>query len=212
MSLYLSRLTLNLRSDAVRRDLRDVQQLHRTVMAQFDERAGNRAAQQVLFRLDLGRDTAPRLLIQSGQAPRWALDDHYALHPPETKNVEAALAAIARGQRLRFRLRANPTKRPPDPKRPNAPRLPLTRWDDRVNWLARKFAHAGAKLLEGNLDVVSQPRDIGRTNGHRVTIWPVLFEGQLTIEDPDSLRHAIVTGIGPARAYGNGLLSVAPPQ
>lgn len=209
MSLYLSRLALNLRSDAVRRDLRDVQQLHRTVMSQFDENAGNRAAQQVLFRLDLGRDAAPRLLIQSGQAPRWALDKHYALHPPETKDVEAALAAIARGQRLRFRLRANPTKRPPDPERPNAPRLPLTSWNDRVSWLRRKLADAGARLAEGNLDVVSQPRDTGRANVHSVTIWPVLFEGLLTVEDPDSLRQAIVAGIGPARAYGNGLLSVA---
>lgn len=60
------------------------------------------------------------------------------------------------------------------------------------------------------VDLVSQPRDAGHANGHRVTIWPVLFDGILAVEDPDLLRHAIITGIGPARAYGNGLLSIAP--
>jgi len=210
MSLYLSRLALNLRSASVRRDLRDVQQLHRTVMAQFDEGAGNRAAQRVLFRLESGSDTVPRLLIQSAQRPRWTLEERYALHPPETKDIEVALAAIAQGQRLRFRLRANPTKRSSAPERANAPRLPLTSWDDRASWLARKLAGAGARLVDSSLDAASQPRDRGRANGHRVTIWPVRFEGLLIVEDPEALRAAIVTGIGPARAYGNGLLSVAP--
>ncbi len=37
-----------------------------------------------------------------------------------------------------------------------------------------------------------------------------LFEGSLICTDADQLTDAIVTGIGPAKAYGFGLLSVAP--
>jgi CRISPR system Cascade subunit CasE len=209
VTVYLSRLLLDLRSSAVRRDLRDVQQLHRTIMAQFDPAAGNRAAQKVLFRLELGPTAAPALLIQSAAPPRWALDEQYSARPPETKDIGAALASITAGQRLRFRLRANPARRPAAKERPNAPRMPITSWEGRLAWLQRKLNEAGASPLEASVDVVSQPRDTGRNNGHHVTIWPVLFEGVLTVHDPDLLRGAIAAGIGPARAYGNGLLSVA---
>ena len=92
----------------------------------------------------------------------------------------------------------------------DAPRLPLTGWDERLGWLKRKLKDAGASAIEGRLDLVSQPRDTGRANGHRITIWPVLFEGLLIVQEADLLRQAMIRGIGPARAYGNGLLSVAP--
>ncbi|MFS8202560.1 type I-E CRISPR-associated protein Cas6/Cse3/CasE [Streptomyces sp. CWNU-52B] len=36
------------------------------------------------------------------------------------------------------------------------------------------------------------------------------FDGQATITDPDQLRHALLHGIGRAKAYGAGLLSLAP--
>ena len=38
----------------------------------------------------------------------------------------------------------------------------------------------------------------------------MIYEGLLEITNPSELRNAILTGIGPARAYGNGLLSLAP--
>lgn len=212
MSIYLSRLSLNLQSTAVRRDLSDVHQLHRTIMSQFDPTRGNRAAQRVLYRLDSGRRLTPTVLIQSLSPPCWALEDQYVLRPPETKDVERALASIVTGQRLRFRLRANPTRRQPARERPNAPRLPLTDWESRAGWLTRKMAEAGATPIDEALDIVAQPRDTGNANGHRITVWPVLFDGILTVEDPDLLRQALVAGIGPARAYGNGLLSLAPTQ
>jgi CRISPR system Cascade subunit CasE len=37
-----------------------------------------------------------------------------------------------------------------------------------------------------------------------------VFEGRLLITDPDALRAALVTGIGPAKGYGCGLLTLAP--
>jgi len=37
-----------------------------------------------------------------------------------------------------------------------------------------------------------------------------LFEGVLLCTDPDKLRQAIINGIGPAKAFGFGLLSIAP--
>lgn len=44
----------------------------------------------------------------------------------------------------------------------------------------------------------------------RVTLTVAQYDGHLRIEDPDALRSALTAGIGPAKAYGCGLLTLAP--
>ncbi|MER5859793.1 type I-E CRISPR-associated protein Cas6/Cse3/CasE [Streptomyces sp900105245] len=46
--------------------------------------------------------------------------------------------------------------------------------------------------------------------GKPVTVLTVTFDGQLEITDPDALRRTLTQGIGRARAYGCGLLTLAP--
>lgn len=43
-----------------------------------------------------------------------------------------------------------------------------------------------------------------------VTVLAVTFEGRLQVTDPDALRRTLTQGIGRARAYGCGLLTLAP--
>ncbi|MGY4100756.1 type I-E CRISPR-associated protein Cas6/Cse3/CasE [Nocardia sp. R16R-3T] len=49
-----------------------------------------------------------------------------------------------------------------------------------------------------------------RSSGHPVTLHPVTFEGRLEVSDPDRLTTALLDGVGPAKAYGCGLLTLAP--
>lgn len=42
------------------------------------------------------------------------------------------------------------------------------------------------------------------------TLFAVLFEGVLQVTDPDKLRIAVGAGIGSAKGFGFGLLSLAP--
>lgn len=50
----------------------------------------------------------------------------------------------------------------------------------------------------------------GRRETGRLTFGAVLFEGRLRVTDADRFREALARGIGPAKAYGFGLLSIAP--
>ncbi|AZS87258.1 type I-E CRISPR-associated protein Cas6/Cse3/CasE [Streptomyces griseoviridis] len=50
----------------------------------------------------------------------------------------------------------------------------------------------------------------GGGNRSRVTLVTATFEGRLEITDPDLLRRTLTHGIGRARAYGCGLLTLAP--
>ncbi|MEU3855061.1 type I-E CRISPR-associated protein Cas6/Cse3/CasE [Streptomyces sp. NPDC029554] len=49
-----------------------------------------------------------------------------------------------------------------------------------------------------------------RPDGPRVTLSTATFEGRLRVTDPDTLRTTLLGGIGPAKGYGQGLLTLAP--
>jgi CRISPR system Cascade subunit CasE len=228
----LSRLRLNPRSRYARHDLGDCEEMHRTVMAAFPPDAGPspRRRYNVLYRVDVDNRGNPCLLSQSSVFPDWGhLRAGYLVGAPESKNVEAVYERLVDGQRLTFRLRANPTKRLFEREDTGKPgkRVDLRREEDRLEWLGRRatangFALVDAQVrpaLEGgkplavaNVAVASVQRVTGSKEGGsaRITFGSVLFEGLLEVTDRVRFLEALNTGIGPGRAYGFGLLSIAP--
>jgi CRISPR system Cascade subunit CasE len=111
-------------------------------------------------------------------------------------------------------------------------RVELRREEDRIAWLQRKGRHqcgfelVTARLVAGigggpardYLAARADPSDPlgGRINGQhtrmdaRLTFATALFEGELRVTDGALFRQAFETGIGPAKAFGCGLLSLAP--
>ena len=50
----------------------------------------------------------------------------------------------------------------------------------------------------------------GYKGGSPITVASVLFDGILEVVDATLFRQALQTGIGRAKSYGQGLLSLAP--
>ncbi|WUD70247.1 type I-E CRISPR-associated protein Cas6/Cse3/CasE [Streptomyces sp. NBC_00510] len=48
------------------------------------------------------------------------------------------------------------------------------------------------------------------SQGPRVTLATATFQGRLRVTNPTALRAALLGGIGPAKGYGQGLLTLAP--
>lgn len=227
--LFLSRLILDPRSRQARRDLADCQQLHRTIMAAFPQAENQQAREQfgVLFRLESGPDGNPRLLVQSGAAPDWSrLPAGYLIDEALSKPVDHVFGMLAADRAFVFRLRANPTRRiktrsTPDGRRCNGTRVELHGEEEWLGWLRRKGEQYGFRLLSahaapGIADAracrearIIGNRGVGQSNG-RVTLFPVLFDGRLAVTDPARFREGLLRGIGPGKAYGLGLLSLAP--
>jgi CRISPR system Cascade subunit CasE len=234
--MYLSRLALNPRHRQVQRDLADCHALHRRVLAAFpatNPGADARAYFGVLYRLDIDpRSGIPILLVQSRIEPNWqisiadssllALDGDQ--ENPACKSVAAAFAALTDGTVLRFRLRANPTRRLATPP---GKRVDLRRESDQIAWLHRKGEQSGFALppLAANADVpdlsvvpegIRSGRRV-RTDGAssnagagQMSFGSVVYEGRLQIVEADRFRQALGAGIGSGKAFGFGLLSVAP--
>ncbi|WP_018569282.1 type I-E CRISPR-associated protein Cas6/Cse3/CasE [Streptomyces sp. PsTaAH-124] len=72
----------------------------------------------------------------------------------------------------------------------------------------------GEHALSAGPAVTLVSRDIlrfrKRPDGPRVTLSTATFEGRLRVTDTDALRTALLHGIGPAKGYGQGLLTLAP--
>jgi CRISPR system Cascade subunit CasE len=220
--LHLSRLILNSRSRQVQRDLGNCQALHRTIMSGFGDVDGGRAAVSALFRLDIDRRTGSmRVLVQSARCPRWAFADDYLLDPPEVKRIEGAINGIVEGRELVFLLVANPTRKitkltSAGMPTKNGTRVPIRSEEGRAVWLHRQGAAAGVEVLLAR----SQPEAFGIPGRGwkpaasddrmlKLTLDGVRFTGRLRVADPERFRHAVLTGIGPGKAYGYGLLSPA---
>ena len=165
------------------------------------------------------------MLVQSCEEPRWELPPGY-LAPgtnAESKPIGEYLDAITAGRTFRFRLLANPTRKiarfsDTGTRLRQGSRVDLRRDADRLSWLARKGSQHGfqlAQLANGQADAVdvllrSAPRQTGHKEGIRITVAGVLFDGRLVIDDADRVRDAVVNGVGPGKAFGFGLLSLAP--
>lgn len=216
--MYLSRLILNPRSRQVQSEVEDAYQMHRTILRAYTASLPDEA-ERVLFRLEINPDSGvPVILVQSKNQPDWAWlsdpDNKYLLHEvTDNPAVKAFDLNLVTGQELRFRLKANPTikKSARDKEINNGKRLGLIREEDQVSWLTQKLHAAGCHLLQAQVNALGQVVGWRKESDqlHKITFHAVQFDGLLRVEDPALLHKHFNTGIGSAKAFGFGLLSLA---
>jgi CRISPR system Cascade subunit CasE len=158
--LYLSRLILNPRSRAVRWDIGNCHELHRTILRALPqvEENGAKARERfgVLHRLEIDqRRPKLTLLVQSFLKPDWSrLPSDYLLltdeENPACKPVHETYSRLGAGQCLTFRVRANPTRRVSGKNTQEAQwhgkRVEIRDEGQQIAWLQRKGQEAGFKL------------------------------------------------------------------
>lgn len=154
----------------------------------------------------------------------------------ESRPYEPLLQRLAAGQRYAFRLAANPTRsipseRPaatgplqsPEP-RTRGRRVPHATVSQQIDWLTRRSENAGFRLLpspaflpgtsEQATQVQVKERGTARFSKEKgkrqVAIVRTTYVGALEVTDPGALREILCHGLGHARAYGCGLLTLAP--
>lgn len=236
-AIFLSRLTFNPRSPEVQRCVADCQRLHQTVMRGFPtvDSFAPRKALDVLFRPELDPRTGAFIaLVQSGVQPDWShleqgggIDSSAVLCASIVKRIDSVVAQIASGDRLRFRIRANPTKRLParasegetpmraDGRAKLGPRVPVIREDEQLAWLDRKAQAAGFQInsAQARPDRFGGRRQTGKKPDiGTITLDAVVFDGELIVREANELRQSLVAGIGSGKAFGFGLLSIGPAQ
>lgn len=137
------------------------------------------------------------------------------------------------GQRLRFRVRAVASHWQPRPgaKRglrqdvimaawqalkdpnPTAEILEDTAERAALEWLERQGGRCGFRPAPGEACVLDYDRiriPRAKEGGAPIRFGAITYEGVLTVEDVPSFRRMLADGLGSARAFGNGLMQIAP--
>jgi CRISPR system Cascade subunit CasE len=202
--MYLTRLRLEPRSAQARRDLSDAYQMHKSLTRAFAADEASKP-ERFLWRLEtMGHDWSnPIVLVQSNQVADWSSLEarpQYLKQPAETKALAPEQFIQAEAD-YRFRLLANPTVTR------DGKRYGLASEDEQLAWLARQGEKHGFDLKAvwisssdiANMRKASMSMQVQRTG----------FEGVLHVLQSDLLIQALAAGVGPAKAFGCGLLSLA---
>ena len=209
--MYLSRLQLNPAHPQARRDLASAYELHRSLTRAFAPDAATRPP-RFLWRREADRSGLPgtTVLVQAEQAAAWhALQEAEEIGPGYfvalQGNKRVSLQELVQdGRRYRSRLLANPTVTR------GGKRFGLHDDEARRGWLLRQGQCHGFGLVAAELGASGRLRvKQGRREGS-ITLDAVLFDGVLTAIDASALRQASAAGIGPGKALGLGMLSLAP--
>ena len=186
---------------------RNPYEIHRALWKLFPEDV--EAKRDFLFRVGQVDRNCAEVLMQSIREPQISSSAARILACREYP------LSLQPGQRLRFMLVANPVKMINDEGgRKNAEgdlkkcRVPLVRDEDQRAWIERKFQDA-ASLDTLVIDPVFPLRFRKGKEDRAGKIQPVNFQGVLSVKEADALLELVGTGIGPAKAFGCGLLSLA---
>lgn len=206
LTATLTRICLHRRHPLARRDLGDTVALHKTLMRLVPDNLGPHPRQTagLLFRLD--PEPEPTLIVQTTHPPLLHNLPH-GYGTARTHDLTPILHTLTRGMTVRYRITANPITVQPHPTDPNKPpRRTALNGPDATTWWTRHATRAGLTLHTADATIRAFHRRDPNGPCHSL----IQFDGHATITDPDHLRHAVTHGIGKAKAYGAGLLTLAP--
>lgn len=162
-----------------------------------------------LFRIEKRESQQIQVLMQSQRLPSDVPDLAQLLA------YKPIALSFAPDRALRFLLVANPIKTITDEDgrlnrkgKPQKCRVPLIAEEAQVDWLKRKLRDAAA-FEPASVEIDKLPPINFRKNNTRGRIQPYTFKGVLQVQQPELLLKLVQQGIGPAKAFGCGLLSLA---
>jgi len=208
--LFLSRIELDLGLNATRRALSSPQILHAAVEGCFPDLE---IKYRKLWRLD-NLQGKLFLLLVSHKEPDFSLFTQQFSSKDmksETKKYQPFINKIQTGGNYRFRLRANPVHNVSTENRTRGKVYAHVTVAQKQDWLVKKAATNGFKLNEDWFSVVET--DYMRFKRDKkeepIVISTAVFEGKLEVIDSSIFAQTLIQGIGRAKAYGCGLLTVA---
>ncbi len=205
---YLTQLTLDF-AVAARLGLRDNYDWHQAVWKAFPGRDGH--LRDFLTRLDHRREGFRLLIVSPSEPvrPDWCPSD------AESWKSKPIPTDYFTRRRYAFQLCANPTKKVAKEglggsMTKNGRRVPLRTREELVGWIRRKGEQGGFLVDEDTLRTFSRGRGYFDKDGKRGLHSAVEYQGLLSVSDPAKFHETFTRGIGSAKAFGFGLLVIAP--
>lgn len=215
--MYFTRMALNPARRGTRLLRASPHAMHAAVLAGFPPDVSTSTVEgRVLWRIDQsGHETY--LFIVSPEPPDlthlieqagWPLSSTW-----QTRDYAPLLGQITIGQHYAFRLVANPVRQPRDPEF-GGRRVGHVTAAQQEQWLLDRAERGGFRLrvgVEGAPALAVSAREVKKFSRGKatVTLSTARFDGQLEVADTALFRQTLTGGLGPAKGYGCGLMTLA---
>lgn len=209
--MYMSRVILNPARRETMRALAEPQLFHGAIEQSF-----SMIQERRLWRVDWFNGQCSLLLVSVRQPDLTALVSQFGFPDSkplwETRSYDPLLNGLQEGQLFQFRLRANPvtsSKNSKESLERGRIYAHVTQLQQK-EWLQQRAEKHGFSLSPEGFDVVhTQWLRFSKRGGPMVSIRSAAFEGRLRVENAQLFRDALINGIGRAKAYGCGMLTIA---
>lgn len=233
--MYFSKVLVNPELRKSRAMLADPHITHGMVTKAVPPHMQSSGDGRILWRADRG-DTETALYLVTPVQPRL---DHiveqvgWPSAPAQTTDYVRFLDSLRRGQEYAFKVTLNPVKAIKD-EQGKQHKVPHVSVKHQMQWFLERTDGWGfripnasndnqesAELVEvlmsdfpKNVNIVRREelrfnRRNGENGTNRVVHRVATFEGVLEVTDPEQLRHSLSHGMGRAKAYGCGLMTLA---
>lgn len=231
--MFFTRFRMNPQKRGSLRLAASAQRMHATVLSAFPPGRASSPEGRVLWRLDMPSRHEWNLYIVSPNRPSmeqlqaecgWSQDPSW-----ETADYEPFLDQIRTGQEWGFRLTANPVRTTAGERGTRGKVRPHVTALQQQGWLVERAGGYGF-CIPGSTPGLTSPDETGPGPAPHVrvtrreqdsfakggasrrsfaTITRAQFDGVLQVTDAELLRVALTCGIGRAKAYGCGLMTLA---
>lgn len=218
--MFLSRMAINVARRQARFLLGSPQAMHAAVLSSFAPDVPTETEEgRVLWRVDRAADRAVRLYVVSPGAPDMTHLIEQAGWPTqaawETRDYSPFLSRITVGQQWAFRITANPVRTVTEAG--VGKRRGHVTAAQQQEWLLDRAETSGFSVpsaATGDHDLLVSSRDNRsfRRGDTNVTLTTARFDGRLEVVSAEKLRRVLAHGLGRAKGYGCGLLTLAPVQ
>ena len=202
--MYLSRIKLDTTRRETKRAVASPQIMHASVEACYDANGRN------LWRLDYLKGE-PYLLLVSENVPDFGdFSKQFCKEGTvgESKPYLPIISQIKAGQKLHFRIKGNTVSSKAGEKDKRGNVVPCRNEREKMEWLTKKAAANGFSLGKDSFELTETGKQKFWRESNQVELTYGIFEGLLEVTDTELFATALTQGIGRAKAYGCGLLTV----
>ncbi|WMC93080.1 type I-E CRISPR-associated protein Cas6/Cse3/CasE [Kineothrix sp. MB12-C1] len=205
---YISRVEIDTGNRRKISELTHLGAYHNWVEKSFPEEFAAGERSRKLWRVDQLKGRSYLLIVSQGEPDMTQLEAYGVPGTGQCKTYDAFLQSLIHGQKMSFRLTANPA-RAAKQEAQRGKVCPHTTVEKQLEYLEKRAERLGFSLVDYDYQIVQRDFPILRKKGGKsIKLARAIYEGSLIIENAEIFRKTLTEGVGKEKAYGFGMMTV----
>jgi CRISPR system Cascade subunit CasE len=207
---YISRVEIDTGNRRKISELTHLGAYHNWVEKSFPEEFAVGERSRKLWRIDQLKGRNYLLIVSQSEPDMTQLEAFGVPDSGQCKTYDVFLQSLTHGQKMSFRLTANPVRAvKQDNQRGKV--YPHITAEQQLEYLEKRAEKLGFSLMDHDYQIIQRDFPILKKKGGKsIKLARAIYEGSLIIENVEIFRKTLTEGVGKEKAYGFGMMTVIP--